>query len=411
MRNAMKVAKWEIKKNLKNKSYLIGLFITPIIILVFGIIGSLIGESAEEEALVNVMIQDELGVYEAIEEMAEVHDLGWTINRTDLSEDEAKKEIKDTEETAYLFINQKALDNGAIPVYMSEDLDEQFTMQLQAIEPPIKALQMESIGLSEEQLTKVASPIVFAEQSVSDKDDEKDKGENQAEKDPLERIIPGVFAGIILFSIVIAGMYIFQSASQEKKDKIAEIILSSITPNELMQGKIIGYFVLGILQAVVLLAFAVPMALWKTDIPVLEYIFVPETLILVLIAVLGYLLFAALFVGIGATMADVSTTGNFQGLVMMLPFLPFMFATPVFMDPTGIVAKVGTYFPFTTPGVLLMRLIAMEEWPWMEIGIAFVVLIVSILIMMKLAGKIFKVGILMYGKNATPKEIWKWLWA
>lgn len=100
---------------------------------------------------------------------------------------------------------------------MSEDLDEQFTMQLQAIEPPIKALQMESIGLSEEQLTKVASPIVFAEQSVSDKDDEKDKGENQAEKDPLERIIPGVFAGIILFSIVIAGMYIFQSASQEKK--------------------------------------------------------------------------------------------------------------------------------------------------------------------------------------------------
>lgn len=116
MRNAMKVAKWEIKKNLKNKSYLIGLFITPIIILVFGIIGSLIGESAEEEALVNVMIQDELGVYEAIEEMAEVHDLGWTINRTDLSEDEAKKEIKDTEETAYLFINQKALDNGAIPV-------------------------------------------------------------------------------------------------------------------------------------------------------------------------------------------------------------------------------------------------------------------------------------------------------
>src|SRR5699024_438232 len=103
--------------------------------------------------------------------------------------------------------------------------------------------------------------------------------------------------------------------------------------------------------------------------------------------------------------------GNFQGLVMMLPFLPFMFATPVFMDPTGIVAKVGTYFPFTTPGVLLMRLIAMEEWPWMEIGIAFVVLIVSILSMMKLAGKIFKVGILMYGKNATPKEIWKWLWA
>ncbi|WP_369693586.1 hypothetical protein [Lentibacillus sp. CBA3610] len=72
-------------------------------------------------------------------------------------------------------------------------------------------------------------------------------------------------------------------------------------------------------------------------------------------------------------------------------------------------AQVGTYVPFTTPGVLLMRLIVMEEWPWMEIIIALAILIVSIWIFMKLAGKIFKTGILMYGKNATPAEIWKWI--
>src|SRR5690606_29216212 len=202
---------------------------------------------------------------------------------------------------------------------------------------------------------------------------------------------------------------IFQSASQEKKDKIAEIILSSVTPGELMNGKIIGYFVLGLIQVVVLLIFVVPFAATKIDEPIIEYLFVPETLLLVFIAILGYLLFAAIFVGIGATMADMTTSGNFQGLVMMLPFLSFVLMAPVLSNPSGIVAQVASYVPFTSPGVLIMRLTALDEWPWVEIIIAIVVLVISILLFMKLAGKIFKVGILMYGKNATPGEIWKWI--
>ena len=59
----------------------------------------------------------------------------------------------------------------------------------------------------------------------------------------------------------------------------------------------------------------------------------------------------------------------------------------------------------------MLRLSMLEEWPWTEIIIALVVLVISIWLFMKLAGKIFKMGILMYGKNATPKEIWKWMWA
>jgi ABC-2 type transport system permease protein len=78
-------------------------------------------------------------------------------------------------------------------------------------------------------------------------------------------------------------------------------------------------------------------------------------------------------------------------------------------EPVDSLPKLGTYIPFTSPGVLLLRLTLLDEWPWIEIIISLAILIVSIWIFMKLAGKIFKVGILMYGKNATPKEIWKWL--
>src|SRR5699024_7528905 len=140
-----------------------------------------------------------------------------------------------------------------------------------------------------------------------------------------ERAIPGIFSAFIYLSIVFTGMAIFQSASLEKKDKIAEIILSSVTPGELMQGKVIGYFLLGLIQTVISVAIILPILIWQIDFPFMDYVLVPELLLLLLIAVLGYLLFAAVFVGVGATMTDISTAGNFQGLVMMLPFLPFIF--------------------------------------------------------------------------------------
>src|SRR5690625_2774120 len=176
-----------------------------------------------------------------------------------------------------------------------------------------------------------------------------------------------------------------------------------------MQGKIIGYFVLGLIQTVVLLVLVVPFILFQTDIPLLEYIFVPETVLYVVLAVLNYLMFAAIFVGIGATMEDISTAGNFQGLVMMLPFLPFLFIAPVVSDPSGLIAQIGTYIPFTAPGVLLLRLAILDVWPWIEIIISLLIILISTGLFIKLAGKVFQVGILMYGKNATMAEIWKWI--
>ena len=108
-------------------------------------------------------------------------------------------------------------------------------------------------------------------------------------------------------------------------------------------------------------------------------------------------------------MADLTTAGTFQSMALMLPFLPFFFIGPVLANPSGLVAQITTYVPFTAPGVLLLRLTMLEEWPWVEILIALAILVVSVWVFMKLAGKIFKTGILMYGKNATPKEIWRWI--
>ena len=406
----MKVAKWEIKRNLKNKSFIIGLFLTPILFLFFAMLPSIFGDSDDAEPTDTlVFVNDELGVFEDLHAVVDQHELNWQMNLTDISEEEATSELDGSADTAYIFVDDRALEDGVVPVYTSEEMDGFFTNEVQFLEEPLRSVQMEQFGLSDAQLAAIKQGVTFDETTVDDVAVKEADTEEELGVDPMERIVPAAFAGIILLSIVFTGMMVFQSASQEKKDKIAEIILSSLTPGELMQGKIIGYFVLGIIQVVVFLVFIIPLAIWKTDIPIMEYLLVPELALLVGLAILGYLLFASIFVGLGATMADISTSGNFQGMVLMLPFLPFVFIGPVLSDPNGLFAQIGTYIPFTSPGVLIMRLAMLEEWPWIEIAIAFAILIVSVWIFMKLAGKIFKVGILMYGKNATPGEIWKWI--
>lgn len=413
MRNSMKVAKWEIKRNLKSKSFIIGMFMTPLMILVFMFIGGLMSDSDADSAdkMIDVYINDQLGLFDHIQETTKAHDLNWNLHQTEMDKAALVQELDSREDTAYIFLDQEVVNQGDIPIYTTDDIAFNFMNQVQILEGPVKLWQAEEIGLSGEELAVVSTPLSFNEQSVEDLKETPGNGsdDNQAPTDLFPRLVPGIFGGLILFSIVITGMHIFQSASLEKKDKIAEIILSSVTPGELMQGKIIGYFVLGLLQVAVILTFAIPIALWKLDFPLFDYLLVPESLLFILIAIMGYLLFASLFVGIGATMADMGSAGNFQGMVMMLPFLPFIFIGPVISNPSGLFAKIGTFFPFTTPGVLMLRLTMLEEWPWLEVGIALVVLAISTWLFMKLAGKIFKVGILMYGKNATPGEIWKWL--
>ena len=416
MRNSLKVAKWEIKRNMTNKSFIISILSTPVIFLAFFFIPMLFNKSdSADDTNVTVYVHDEVNVWNELENAVEESGItNWTLVQTETSEAQMQRELLEMEQSAYLIMTEEALAEGQVKMYMTEDLEDSFPFEAMIFEQPLRQLQMERLGLTDIQKSAILNQVSitaidFDEMEAIVEGEEGGAASNEA--DPLKRIIPGVFAGIILFSIVMTGMMIFQSASQEKKEKVAEIILSSLTPSELMQGKIIGYFVLGITQVVVWLVVALPAMVWRFDFPLLKYLLVPEMFLLLFIAFAGYLLFAAIFVGIGATVEDMTATSNFQGMVMMLPFLPAIFIVPILSDPSGLIAKIGSFIPITAPAVWIIRLSMLEEWPWMELGIAIVILLISIWLFMKLAGKIFNMGIMMYGKNATPKEIWKSMWA
>ena len=120
------------------------------------------------------------------------------------------------------------------------------------------------------------------------------------------------------------------------------------------------------------------------------------------------LLYSALFVGLGATMEDVRSAGNAQGLVVMLPMLAFLFIGPVFNNPDGSMAVFASIFPLTSSTIMMLRsgLTVVPLWQLLTSG---ALLLVTSYAAMRAAAKIFRVGMLMYGKSATPKEILRWL--
>ncbi|GAF66721.1 ABC transporter permease protein [Bacillus sp. TS-2] len=409
MKNSWKVAKWEIKRNVKNKSFIISILSTPLLFILFFSIPMLFsGDSSDENNPLTIYIHDELEIWEEIENgIDDLESLNWEVDHQIVHEDVMLSDLENMESSIYFSLTEETLMNGQIQIYLSNDLDENDVISLYAIEPILKSIQLEYLGFDEQEAMLATNPITFQHESPSEAS-ETSESSNEGMAF-LERLVPGLFAAVILFSVVISGMMIFTSASQEKKEKVSEMILSSISPTELMQGKIIGYFFIGIIQVIGWIAIILPFLVWYVTFPILQYLFVPELLVLILIAVLGYLLFASIFVGIGATVDEMSSTSNFQGMVMMLPWIPFILIGPVIADPSGIIAQVGSFVPITAPGVWLIRLSILETWPWVEIIISLLILAISIWITMKMAGKVFKTGILLYGKNATPAEIIKWL--
>ncbi len=190
---------------------------------------------------------------------------------------------------------------------------------------------------------------------------------------------------------------------------MVELVLSSIKAEELMQGKILGYFTLGLIQVGIWVIFGIPIAQHYFELPILQYLLIPEIIPMAFFALAGYLMYSSIFVAIGATMEDAQSGSSFQGVIFLIPMLPVFVIGPIIANPSGIIATLGTYFPLTAPGVMLARLSISESLPLWEILLSAAILLFTIIFIMKLAGKLFRTAILMYGKNATFSEVIKWL--
>jgi ABC-2 type transport system permease protein len=213
--------------------------------------------------------------------------------------------------------------------------------------------------------------------------------------------------------ILLYGMNVARSIIEEKTSRVFEVLLATIRPEEMMAGKVIGVGSVGLTQVAVWLATAV--LLTSTSIlsaigggSVHVSLNAMQIIFFVVYFLLGYLLYSSVAAALGAM---VNSEQELQQLNMFLvmPLAGCMFAlAPVITNPSGTVARVISLIPFCTPLIMYLR-ISLAMPPVWEIALSIVLMVATICAILWVASRIYRVGILMYGKKPNLPEILRWL--
>lgn len=222
---------------------------------------------------------------------------------------------------------------------------------------------------------------------------------------PPPFVVALILAMILFMGAFLSGVMTLYSVVKEKQGRVVEIVLSSISAEEMMAGKVIGLGIAGLIQVMVWVAAAYVVAGRFTTISLaglgtLHWITYP------LYFILGFLLIASIYAATGAVMKDVQS-GGASGLVGLVPYVPIMFSAFIIENPNHWLVRVAGFVPPFTPSVMLLRVGVGAAKPW-EIGLSLASLAVGVFLTMRFAARIFEIGLLMYGKSPTLAELWRW---
>ncbi|MFM8782318.1 MAG: ABC transporter permease [Gemmatimonadota bacterium] len=226
-------------------------------------------------------------------------------------------------------------------------------------------------------------------------------------------------AFLLYFSIVFYGQAILRGVLEEKTTRVAEVIVASVQPDVLLAGKVIGVGSVGLTQQLVWLASGVGFytqrgrildLLGMEGMPPLPMpsIEAPVLVALMLFFLLGYTLYASLFAAVGAMVGSQEEAQQAAQPVIMLLVFSIIFAQPVLTNPTSRLAEVMSWIPFSAPIIMPMRMTATPV-SWTEITLSLVGVALASAACVWLAARIYRVGLLMYGKRPGLGELLRWI--
>lgn len=220
-------------------------------------------------------------------------------------------------------------------------------------------------------------------------------------------IVPAII-GILYFSMVMScGGYLLQSLVEEKQNRTMEIMITSMTPNQLMIGKIIGNLGVGFTQILVwVVILLIGVLVFRNQIPFLDDLNLsPDYLAISLsLLVLSFIVAAGLLAIIGATMSTMEEAQSINSLLIIPTMLPFYFFQTFFTNPNGTIPRILSFFPLSAPFSLSLRM-AFTSIPAWEIAMVYIVLIVSVILVFWLSGKAFHRGLLEFNKKLKLRDL------
>jgi ABC-2 type transport system permease protein len=221
-------------------------------------------------------------------------------------------------------------------------------------------------------------------------------------------VVPIIFVALFMVSIFITSGYLLQSVTEEKENRVVEIVLSSIPSMPLMGGKILGLGGAGLTQVAIWVVTAlVAMPLLSSQIPDLGAIEIDPTILgLALVYfVLGYLAYGAIFAAIGAIAPGNREAQQYSGFLGFFAAIPFILFSVFATDIDSLVVLALALFPLTTPTAMLLVLGLSETIPWTLVGASLVSLTLFSLLATLASGRIFRATVLLYGVRPSLTDL------
>jgi len=402
MNKTLLILKHELRQTLRRKSFILMTLAFPLIgiLAIFGFqfIQGMGGEPTVET--VEIGYVDYAGGFDVITQSEVVEFISQP------SEEEATDTLLQGEISQYFVIPQDYLSNGVIVRYTLDRELEAPDEVWKAIKDFLVANLLE--GQNNPQIIeRVQYPLALSSITLDE------NGDIAPEQGGFSAfIVPYIFSILLIMSIFTSSGFLLQGLGEEKENRVMEILLSSVSPRQLITGKVLGLGAAGLLQIVVWLVsarFLAGMASSSIGGMLSSLQISTDFLVLgIIYFVLGYILFAIIMAGAGSIGATARESQQFSAFFTFSAVVPFFFMPSILENPGSIIARILTFFPFTAPITVILRL-GVTDIPLWELAVSIGLMILTIMGMLWLAAKIFRIFLLMYGKTPRLGEVVRYL--
>ncbi|MCX7983487.1 MAG: ABC transporter permease [Bacteroidetes bacterium] len=405
------VAKWEFFEKVRSRAFLLSLVLMPVLVFGIALLPALLTVEEDTSTIVLGVIDQTGRIIDVLQERLNDE---YTLKNgnpnyllRNLITDEPLETLKDKandlvvqgELEGYFYFPSDLFERGEFE-YRSDNvanirLQERFKRILEKI---ILEERLQRIGIDTTLYKRIKTKVSVRAMKISEAGEEQESGFYQT------FLLAYVGLLMIIFMVLTSGQLLIRSILEEKSNRVVEVLLSSCSAQDLMVGKILGLSGLGLLQMFVYGAFGILIAM-KTSTTTFD---IGYLLLIVLYAILGYLFYAALLVAAGSPVTTEQEAQQINGYISILIVVPIGFMMLILQKPDSFITTVLSYIPLFTPTVMVLR-IAAKMPSIFEIVSTVLILLLSIVGMMWVAGRIFRVAILSYGKRPTFRELILWM--
>ncbi|MFP4228886.1 MAG: ABC transporter permease [Salinivenus sp.] len=418
----------EFWRRVRSKAFILATILVPIGFVVLAAAPALFGYLAEQTDERVVALVDETG--QLADSIVAAGGERIAFRAVDSPVDSVRADVRNGGYDGYLLLPASLLDgSGEATYYSREGGGLTLRTQIDAlVNRVVQERRLSSAGADAAVLSIVRSDVGLNTRKLGE-------GEGTTASSSLALTAIGyAMAFIIYFAVFIYGQYVMQGVIEEKSNRVVEIVVSSVRPFELLMGKVLGIGAMGLVQMVTWAVLVV--GGFAAAGPVLALVMTPQDLGVgpeasqqamaeaagaslptipldlvvwfVLFFLGGFLLYAALFAAVGSAVEQQQDAQNLLLPVMAPLIVPILFLFFIIESPNAMVSVVMSMIPFFSPILMVLRA-AITSVPLWEIGLAFGLLVVSFIGMIWLAGRIYRVGILSYGKTPGFREIARWV--